>query len=95
MSELDATSSVELILKSNVCRFPGAPILVREDNLGLVRIAEKGMSKCRWCWTVAKAVMDLGNATGTRIKFLKVGRCSEEGDVVADLLSKGKVSEFK
>ena len=67
------------------------PILVREDNLGLVKIVDKGMSKCVWSWTIAKALVDLGSATGTRIKLLKVGRCSEEGDVVADLLSKGKV----
>ena len=69
--------------------------MVRKDNLGLVRIVEKGMSKCEWCWTISKALMDLGSATGTRIKLLKVGRCSEDGDVVADLLSKGKVSKLE
>ena len=53
------------------------------------------MSKCEWCWTISKALMDLGSATGTRIKLLKVGRCSEDGDVVADLLSKGKVSKLE
>ena len=69
------------------------PILVREDNLGLVRIVEKGMSKCVWCWTISKALVDLGRATGTRIKLLKVRRCSEDGDIMADLLSKGQVGK--
>ena len=71
------------------------PILVQEDNLGLVKIVEKGMSRCVWCWTIAKALVDLGNAIGTRIRLLKVGRCSEEGDVVVDLLSKGKVRIYE
>ena len=74
-----------------IARYPGMALLVREDNQGLVHIYNKGMSSCPWTWCVAKAIADLGRATGTRIKLEKVTRCTEPGDQAADLLSKGRV----
>ena len=72
-------------------RYPGIALMVREDNQGLVHIYNKGMSSCPWTWCVAKAIVDLGRATGTRIRLEKVTRCTHAGDQAADLLSKGSV----
>ena len=74
-----------------IARYPGTALMIREDNQGLVSISRKGMSSCPWMGTIAKAIADLGRATGTRIRLVKVTRCTEPGDQAADLLSKGKV----
>ena len=69
-------------------RYPGRPVVVREDNLGFVYIYKSGKSSCRLCCTVAKAIMDVGRNTGGYVSIVKLGRVSGHGEIMADASSK-------
>ena len=75
-----------------IIMFPGCAIKVREDNLGLCYIMGKKSSSCALTWTVAKAIRDLADARRVNVKLEKVGRRTNNMDMVADELSKGLIS---
>ena len=74
-------------------KFPGHPISVREDNIGLCYIMKKQSSRCKLTWCIAKAISDLGVTRRTRIRLTKVTRRTNTLDKVADELSKGEIDK--
>jgi hypothetical protein len=59
------------------------------DNAGSVKIWEKGYStSCDLCNTLVKAIATVAAAAGCQLAIDKITRCSEEGAVLADALSK-------
>ena len=59
------------------------------DNSSFVAAYKKKHSSCAYAYTIAKAVHDVGVGLGSAVKVLKTKRCSGQGEVVADSLSKG------
>ena len=76
------------------CR--GAPVRIWVDNIGSVRIWKKGYStNCGLCTTLVKALGTVAAGLGCRVTVEKVTRCSNEGAVMADALSKGEFGRFR
>ena len=50
----------------------------------------KGSSRCPYAASVVKALRDVARALNVRLDICKVTRCSDEGSVAADMISKGK-----
>jgi hypothetical protein len=73
-----------------VVNYPGQPLAVQEDNQGFCFIFRAGNSRCRLCWTIAKAIEDVSKGAGVRVAIVKVGRVTGDGEIVADALSKGE-----
>jgi hypothetical protein len=57
-----------------VVNYPGQPLAVQEDNQGFCFIFRAGNSRCRLCWTIAKAIEDVSKGAGVRVAIVKVGR---------------------
>jgi hypothetical protein len=74
----------------------GKPIRIWVDNSGSIGVWRKGYSiRCRLCDTLVKAIGRIAAATGCRVDIKKVTRCSNDGSILADELSKGRFSAFK
>ena len=66
------------------------PVRIWVDNAGSVRIWSKGYSSfCRLSTTLVKAISVVAAGLGCRVDIVKITRCSTEGAVMADKLSKG------
>ena len=59
------------------------------DNAGFVAVFKKRHSKCPYSYTMAKALYDVGKGLGCKVNVEKTKRCSGNGEIVADHLSKG------
>jgi hypothetical protein len=69
------------------CRNKSVRIWV--DNAGSVTIWQKGYStRCGLCNTLVKAISTVAAGAGCQLEIEKIGRCSSEGAVLADALSK-------
>jgi hypothetical protein len=56
----------------------------------------KGYStRCRLCTTLVTAIGRVAAATGCRVTIDKIRRCSNDGSILADELSKGRFAAFK
>jgi len=72
------------------------PIRIWVDNSGSVAVWKKGYStRCRLCTTLVNAIGRVAAATGCRITIDKIKRCSNDGSILADELSKGRFAAFK
>lgn len=84
-----------LMLCSMPDRLFGKQLIVWVDNSGSVRIYQKGYStKCNLCCTMITAIHDVASALGCEVDIRKIRRCSDEGSVAADHLSKAKFGKF-
>jgi hypothetical protein len=71
-------------------------LIVYVDNQGAVDIYRKGHSTtCVYTSTVAKACHDLAWSLGCTLVVQKVRRCSDGGSLIADMISKGDLAEFR
>ena len=71
-------------------------LVVYVDNMGAVDIYRKGHSTtCPYTSTVAKACHDVAWSLGCTLQVQKVTRCSDAGSYIADMISKGNLSEFR
>ena len=59
------------------------------DNAGFVAVYRKKHSSCEYAYTVAKALFDVAEGLGSVVKVVKTRRCSGDGEIAADALSKG------
>jgi hypothetical protein len=74
----------------------GRPIRIWVDNAGSVGVWRKGYStNCKLCDTLVKAIGSIAATTGCRVDIKKVTRCSNDGSILADELSKGRFAAFK
>jgi len=72
------------------------PIRIWVDNSGSVAVWRKGYStRCRLCTTLVSAIGRIAAATGCRVTIDKIKRCSNDGSILADELSKGRFAAFK
>ena len=60
------------------------------DNSGFVAVFGKKHSSCPYLYTVAKAIHDVAVGLNCKVTVTKTGRCSGQGEVTADALSKGE-----
>ena len=73
----------------------GHPVMIFVDNCGSVKIWRKGYStSCELSTTLVRALYQVSTALECRVEIVKITRCSNEGAVMADALSKGEVIEF-
>ena len=71
------------------------PVVVWVDNAASVHIWEKGYSTaCQLSTTVVKAMHTVATAIGCSLEVKKITRCSSDGAVMADSLSKGHFLKF-
>jgi hypothetical protein len=72
------------------------PVRIWFDNSGSVAVWRKGYStRCQLCTTLVNAISRITAANGCRITIDKVRRCSNDGSILADELSKGRFAAFK
>jgi hypothetical protein len=87
-------SALELVgplicVAANFSHCKGAAVNIWVDNAGSVKIWEKGYStSCELCNTLVKAIAAVAASAGCQLNILKIRRCSNEGSVIADALSK-------
>ena len=68
----------------------GRPVRIWVDNIGSVKIWQKGYSgSCALCTSLVSAMASVAAALGTTVVVEKVARCSVPPAVMADALSKG------
>ena len=71
-------------------------LIVHVDNQGSVDIYRKGHTTgCVYTSTVAKACFDLAMSMGCTLVVKKIRRCSDAGSLLADMISKGDLAEFR
>jgi hypothetical protein len=76
------------------CR--GRVVRVWVDNIGAVKIWEKGYSlSCSLCTTIVKAIGTVAAGIGCQLHVVKITRCSTAGAEMADALSKADFKRFR
>jgi hypothetical protein len=76
------------------CR--GRAVRVWVDNMGAVKIWEKGYSlSCALCTTIVKAIGTVAAGLGCQLFVEKITRCSTAGAEMADALSKADFMRFR
>lgn len=79
---------------AHLCR--GQPVRVWVDNSGSISIFRKGYStSCALSSTLVKAMVVVAAGIGCKLTVDKITRCSNEGAVLADELSKGRLEAFR
>ena len=80
-----------------VCGLASIPDLARNgevmipcDNAAFVAVYRKHHSRCPYAYTIAKALADLGEGLACKVTVVKTKRCSGDGEIAADALSKGE-----
>jgi hypothetical protein len=69
----------------------GQAVCIWVDNAGSVKIWEKGYStSCELCNTLVQAIADIAACAGCQLHIQKIRRCSTEGAIIADALSKAE-----
>ena len=83
-----------LVLFARSCQ--NRPLRIWVDNAGSVGVWRKGYSSfCGLCTTLVKAISVVAAGLGCHVDILKVTRCSGQGAILADLISKASFSEFR
>jgi hypothetical protein len=78
----------------SACR--NKPVVIWVDNIGSVRIWEKGYStRCELCTTLVKAIATVAAGLGCRLEIRKITRCSVPAAEAADALSKADFGRFR
>ena len=81
---------VALVVFAKQCRL--RPVRIWVANAGSVRIWSKGYSSfCRLSSTLVKAISVVAAGLGSKVDIVKITRCSTEGAIMADMLSKGEL----
>ena len=76
------------------CR--GIPVRCWVDNAGSVFIYKKGYStSCAYSSAIATAIATVAAGLGCQVELCKITRCSNEGALMADFISKGALSRFR
>jgi hypothetical protein len=94
-------SALELVgplicVSANLEVCAGKPIRIWVDNSGSVGVWRKGYSnRCQLCNTLVVAISRIAAANGCRVSIDKITRCSDDGSILADELSKGRFAAFK
>ena len=70
-------------------------VLLWVDNIGAVWAAVNQSSRSLLVYTVVKAILDLADGLGVRVKLCHTGRRTGVGEKVADHVSKGEVKLAK
>ena len=70
-------------------------VLLWVDNIGAVWASVNQSSRSLLVYTVVKAILDLADGMGVRVKLCHTGRRTGVGEKVADHLSKGEVELAK
>lgn len=79
---------------AQLCR--GQPVRVWVDNSGSISIYKKGYStSCALSSTLARAMTVVAAGIGCKLTVDKITRCSTQGAVLADELSKGRFQAFR
>ena len=68
-------------------------VVIHCDNAAFVAVFKKHHSKCPYAYTIAKALADIGEGLGCKVRVEKTKRCSGIGEIAADSLSKGDWDE--
>jgi hypothetical protein len=77
-------------------KLTGEVLVVHVDNQGAVDIFKKGHStKCIYTSPLVKATHDLAWAMGCTVLVEKVRICSDAGSYLADMISRGQLSQFR
>lgn len=71
----------------------GRSCVVYTDNVGLSHAWERGHSRCWYTYVIMKALSELAFYADCQLKVVWTRRCSSDAELVADLLSKGRLSE--
>ena len=83
-----------LVLFAETCR--SRPLRIWVDNAGSVGVWRKGYSSyCGLCTTIVKAISVVAAGLGCHVDILKVSRCSGQGAIMADLISKASFNELR
>ena len=76
------------------CR--GLPVRCWVDNAGSVFIYKKGYStSCAYSSAIATAIATVAAGIGCQVELCKIRRCSNDGALMADLISKGALLSFR
>ena len=76
------------------CR--GIPVRCWVDNAGSVFIYKKGYStSCAYSSAIATAIATVAAGLGCELELCKITRCSTDGALMADFLSKGAFGRFR
>ena len=71
----------------------GHSAVVYTDNAGLAHAWRRGHSRCGFTYTLMKALAEVAYYADIQLKVIWTRRCSSPGELCADLLSKGRLSE--
>jgi hypothetical protein len=95
LSALELVGSLLRVSAGHVfCR--GCTVRVWVDNIGAVKIWEKGYSlSCGICTTIVKAIGTVAAGIGCRFAIEKITRCSTPGAEMADVLLKADFDRFR
>ena len=64
-------------------------VVLFTDNIGLYYAYKSGSSRCLFTYTIVKALSEVARGLNVILSVEKVPRCSNEGSIVSDLISKG------
>jgi len=74
----------------------GKPIKIWVDNAGSIGVWRRGYStRCNLCNTLVRAIGRVAAHFGTSVSIQKITRCSNDGSILADELSKGRFAAFR
>ena len=71
----------------------GRSCVVYTDNVGLAHAWSRGHSRCWYTYCIMKALSELAFYADCQLKVTWTRRCSSDAELVADLLSKGRLAE--
>jgi hypothetical protein len=89
LSVLEGVASL-LALTIIAERARNTEVLIKSDNIGLVEVFKKKHCSCPYLYTMVKAIFDVGEGLGARVRMEHSKRCSGVGELVTDALSKGE-----
>ena len=94
LSFLEAVAGLMCLL-ANPRLFKGKRIMIKTDNSGFVGAWRTKSGKDQYLHSIIHALAFVERGLEMELHVIKTRRCSEEGEVVADHLSKGKVFKAK
>ena len=94
LSFLEAVAGLMCLL-ANPRLFKGRRIMLKTDNSGFVGAWRTKSGKDQYLHTIIHALAFVERGLEMELHVVKTKRCSEEGEVVADHLSKGKIYKAK
>ena len=71
----------------------GGSCMIYTDNSGLASAWLKGHSRCPFTYVVMKALSEVAYYADIQLRVVWTRRCTSEGELTADLLSKGRLAE--